>query len=144
VRARLDVTGDREIIRDLLQLGADGITAGKEVLGETTKRIAVKAKAITPVDPIDGGELRESVRATKPQAAKSGKITSSVVAGGPALARLVSERGHKEPGSYAIIVHESADLRHSVGQWKFIETPALQEAPSVPGALLEAIDKRRR
>lgn len=140
----MDVTGDREIIRDLLSLGPAGTEAGKEVLGATTQRIAALAKPITPVDPIDGGELRDSVRATKPRASTAGKITSSVIAGGPKLAALVSERGHKQPGMYASIVHEDVMARHTHGRAKFVEEPALQEAPKVPNALLDAIDKRRR
>jgi hypothetical protein len=142
MRARLDVTGDRELIRDLLKLGEDGIAIGKEVLGDTTKRIAVKAKALCPVDPIDGGELRDSIRVTKPVKTRAGLISAGVVAGGAALSRLVSERGHKEPGSYAVIVHEDLTLHHTVGRAKFIEEPALQEAPTVPGAILAALDKR--
>lgn len=142
VRVVADVTGDREIIRDLLALGKDGIELGKQVLDEFAERIAKRARPITPVDDIDGGQLRDSIRTTKARATAAGRLSAGVVAGGPSLERLVSERGHKEPGSYAFIVHEDVSMRHpNGGQSKFIEGPYLEEAPKVPAALLSAIDK---
>ena len=144
-RVVADVTGDRELIRELLKLGDAGIEMGKEVLGDATQRIVKMAQPITPVDAIDGGDLRDSIRATKPQKTAAGRISAGVVAGGPSLARLVSERGHKQPGSYAIIVHEDVTMRHpNGGRAKFIEEPYLIEAPKVPGALLERLDKVTR
>lgn len=141
-RVVADVTGDREIIRDMLALGKDGLELGKQVLDEATERIAKRARPITPVDAIDGGQLRDSIRTTKARATKAGRISAGVVAGGPPLEKLVSERGHKEPGSYAVIVHEDMTMRHpNGGQAKFIEGPYLEEAPKVPDALRDRIDR---
>ena len=144
-RVVADVTGDRELIRELLALGEAGFDIGKEVLGEATQRIVKAAQPITPVDEIDGGQLRDSIRATKPQKTRAGRISAGVVAGGAPLARLVSEKGHKQPGSYAVIVHEDMTLSHpNGGRAKFIEEPWLVEAPKVPDALRERLDKVTR
>jgi hypothetical protein len=141
-RVVADVTGDRELIRDLLKLGDAGIEMGKEVLGEATLKIAAKARPLTPVDDIDGGDLRDSIRVTKPQKTAAGRISAGIVAGGAPLTRLVSEKGHKQPGAYALIVHEDSTMRHpNGGQAKFIEQPYLEEAPKVPDALLARLDK---
>lgn len=141
-RVVADVTGDRELIRDLLSLGKDGIEIGKQVLDEANERIAARARPITPVDDIDGGQLRDSIRVTKARNTAAGRISGGVVAGGPPLERLVSERGHKAPGVYAFIVHEDMTMRHpNGGQAKFIEGPYLQEAPKVPDALKDRLDK---
>lgn len=141
-RVVADVTGDREIIRDLLSLGKAGENIGKEVLGEVTQKIVRQAKALCPVDEIDGGQLRDSIRTTKPQKTAAGRISAGVVAGGISLERLASEKGHKEPGSYAVIVHEDLTLRHpGGGRAKFVEEPFLVEAPKVPDLLRARIDK---
>jgi len=143
-RVVADVTGDRELIRDLLRLGDKGLDMAKDILGEATRTIANRAKSLSPVDPIDGGQLRDSIRATKPTRTRAGRISAGVLAGGASLARLVSERGHKEPGSYALIVHEDPTLKHSQGQFKFIEQPFLEVAPKVPDMVLDALDKVTR
>lgn len=137
-----DVTGDREIIRDMLALGKDGIEIGKEVLADVNEKIAKDAKAITPVDEIDGGDLRDSIRVSKPRATGAGRIVSSVIAGGAPLEKLASEKGHKEPGAYAMVIHEDTTLRHpGGGRAKFIEEPFLVEAPKVPDILIARLDK---
>ncbi len=144
-RVVADVTGDREIIRDMLALGQDGIQLGKQALDETAAKIAAKAKALCPVDDVDGGDLRDSIRTTKARATVAGRISAGIVAGGTPLSRLVSEKGHKEPGSYAIVIHEDMTLRHpNGGQAKFIEQPWLEEAPKVPGVLTGKIDRAHR
>lgn len=141
-RVVADVTGDREIIRDLLALGKAGVEIGKSVLDETNDRIVNSAQAIAPVDDIDGGDLRDSIRKTKPVQTSAGRISAGVVAGGAPLEKLVSERGHKEPGSYAMVQHEDTSLRHpNGGRAKFVEEPWLVEAPKVPDILMARIDK---
>ena len=135
------MTGDKDVMRELMALGAAGEETAKAVLGAAAGRIAARAKLLCPVDEIDGGQLRDSIRATKPTRTKAGRISAGVVAGGPKLARLVSEKGHKEPGSYAAIVHEEMTLRHpGGGQAKFIEQPWLEEAPKIPDAMRAALD----
>ena len=141
-RVVADVTGDREIIRDMLALGKDGIELGKQVLGDVNEKIAKDAKAICPVDDIDGGDLLRDIRVSKPRASAAGRIVSSVIAGGPSLARLVSEKGHKTPGSYASIVHYDPTMKHpNGGRAFFIEEPFLVEAPKVPDLLTAKIDR---
>jgi hypothetical protein len=132
-RARIEVSGAQELSDALHALGKRGIEIGKEVLDETTPIIATKAKALCPVDDIDGGELRDSIRTTKARSTAAGRISAGIVAGGAKVEQAASEKGHKEPGLYALVVHEDASLRHpNGGQYKFIEQPALEEAPNVP------------
>jgi len=142
MRVRADVTGDKDVLRELVRFHKAGDRV-KDVLGTVAAKIAQQAKTLTPVDEIDGGDLRDSVRATKPRATKAGAFTASVIAGGPRLEGLLSERGHKEPGLYAAVVHEDPTLTHATGQYKFIETPWLQEAPKVPDMILSELDKAR-
>jgi len=126
----------------MLALGKAGIEVGKEVLDDVNEKISRDAKTICPVDDIDGGDLRDSIRVTKARSTAAGRISGGVVAGGAPLERLVSEAGHKEPGAYASIVHYDMTLRHSNGgRAFFIEEPWLVEAPKVPDRLLGAIDK---
>jgi hypothetical protein len=92
------------------------------------------------VDDIDGGDLRDSIRATKARSTAAGRISAGIVAGGPSLERLVSEKGHREPGAYANIIHEDMTLRHpNGGQAKFIEQPALEQASKVPDRIEERL-----
>lgn len=143
MRVRADVTGDLEVLKELKALPG-GVDRIKDVLWAAATRIAGRAKLLCPVDPIDGGELRDSIRAPKPREAKStGRITSSILAGGAMLANLVSERGHKDPGIYAEVIHEDSTLHHSQGQHKFIEQPWLEEAPKVPDAMLTELEKAK-
>ncbi len=140
-RVVADVTGDREIIRDMLALGKAGLDLGKEALDETNEKIATVAKSICPVDDIDGGDLRDSIRVTKARATKGGLMSGGVVAGGPKIAALVSEKGHADPGAYPSIIHYDLTLKHpNGGRAYFIEEPWLVEAPKVPNLLTAKID----
>jgi hypothetical protein len=129
MRVRVEVSGDRELKDGLRRLGAAGPVVAKRVLGRVTQRIVPMAQAICPVDPDDGGQLRDSIRVTRPTFAGSGRVSAGVIAGGTA-----------EVG-YAEMQHEDPTLKHTVGQFKFVEVPFLREAPKVPGELLEEIDK---
>lgn len=141
-RVVADVTGDKELIHDLRHLGDAGVEACKEVLADATARIAARAKTICPVDDYDGGDLRDSIRTTKPQHTTAQRVSAAVIAGGEPLAKLASEKSHREPGSYAVVVHEDMTMRHpNGGQAKFIEQPYLEEAPKVPDALKEKLDR---
>lgn len=140
-RARAEVSGGEELLRDLQRMGKRGAEIGIEVLEGKAKQIAARAKALVPVDDEDGGDLRDTIRTTKPQKTRAGRISVGIVAGGAQLARLASERGRKDPGAYAVVQHEDLTLRHNNGRAKFIEIPVLEVAPSIPEALRAAITR---
>ena len=123
----------------LKRLGPVGEKAAKDAMLGVTKRIVEMAKPLTPVQPEDGGELRNSVRAAKPVKTRNG-ISAAVVAGGAPLAASVRAEGHKA-NVYAVVQHEDLTLQHSVGGPKFLERPFLSQAPSVVGAVQDALDK---
>lgn len=140
MRVRVDVSGADDVIAQLKGMGPKGIDVAKRVLGNVTARIVPRAKAITPVEPEDGGDLRDSVRATKPTRTRTGLVSAGVVAGGAPLRRSLEREGHTM-NVYAVVQHEDLTLQHTVGQAKFIERPFMAEIPKVPGELLAGLDE---
>lgn len=134
----MDVSGADEALAELKRLGKAGQDATKQVFGAWTREVVAAAKPETPVDPEDGGELRASVRATKPTVTRTGLVSASVVAGGAPLRKSLG--GHKA-NVYAIVQHERLDLKHSQGGPKFIERPFMRKLAQLPARLLEAIDR---
>lgn len=140
MKVRIDVSGANEMLADLKRLGPAGVTAAKGVFGRFTARVVAKAKPQTPVDPEDGGALRDSVRATKPTSTRTGLVSAGVVAGGAPLARHLAA-GHHKANVYAVVQHEDLTKHHTTGGPKFIERPFLQEIERVPDELLAELDK---
>lgn len=135
IRARVEVSGGKEIVERLRRFGVEGINAGKRVLNGVVERTVPKAKSESPVDdndPEPGGELRDSIRKTSARATAGGRISAGVVAGP------VSERGGN---IYPIVQHEDMTLKHDEGGPKFVERPLMQEAQDVPGALVAEFDR---
>lgn len=144
MKVTVKIENAEEVERSIRELGDRGVAAAKRVLKEKTEGIAARARPLTPVDKVDGGQLRASVRATRPTMTRGGVISAGVMAGGPPLARLPEEAGKAFPGLYAIVVHEDMTLKHSDGQAKFLELPFFHEAPTVPGALMDELDQVAR
>jgi hypothetical protein len=134
MKVRVDVAGDRDVTDSLRRLGAAGPVVAKRVLARFTERVVPQARAICPVDqpPDVGGEMRDSIRATRPTLTGAGRVSAGVVAGAT---------GRSNPDSYVEQQHEDLTLQHTVGQGKFVEIPFLREAPKVPEELLAEIDK---
>jgi len=139
LRVRIQIDGDRELMNALQRMGKAGLPAAKKVLKAFTDRVVPQAKAITPVEPEDGGALRDSVRATRPTLTSRGVLSVGVLAGGAPLAGKVAAT-HHHYNVYAVVQHEDLTLRHTDGESKFIEKPFVREAARVPGELLEALD----
>lgn len=129
-----------DCITTLRRLGQAGRDTTKAYFGVFTGRVVAKAKPLTPVEPEDGGQLRDSVRATKPTVTQAGLVSAGVVAGGAPLKASLS-REHHNMNVYAVVQHEDAGLKHSVGGPKYIERPFLEEIERVPDELLEALDR---
>lgn len=133
MRVRVEVAGDREVRDSLRRLGAAGPEVSKRVLARVTERIVPQAKALSPVDDKQGGQLRDSIRTTRPTLTSRGVVSAGVIAGG------ITVQGVDV--NYAEMQHEDLTLEHKVGQGKFLEIPFLREAEKVPEELLAEIDK---
>lgn len=139
MKARIEASGSQDLLDSLRRMGPRGEAIGLAVLSAKAQQVAMRARTLVPVDDVDGGDLRDSIRVSKPNRTRAGRISAGIVAGGAPLARLASERGRKEPGAYAVVQHEDLTLQHNNGQAKFIEQPALEIAPTIPAAINEAI-----
>lgn len=134
------VEGVEEVMASLGRIGKAGDEAAKRAFGRICQRVVPKAKALAPVDDEAGGDLRDSIRTTKPTKTSAGRISAGVVAGGAPLRRLASERGHALPGTYGSIQHEDLTLKHKTGQAKFVEIPFMQEVVKAPEELTAELD----
>lgn len=137
---RVEVSGQQEILDDLQRMGEAGVRIGLKVLGDAAKEIVPKAQAITPVDDVDGGQLRDSIRVTKPNRTKAGRISAGVVAGGAPLKKVMEGR---KANYYAVKQHEDLTLRHRTGGPKFLERAGNDVSPKIPGRLQAAMDAER-
>lgn len=142
-RSGLDPKG---IIRDLESFGRRGQLVARRVLGEIVTEAVPRARARTPVDDVEGGQLRDSVRATRPAARRDGTITAALVAGGASLEPYLEGRQYN---AYAIVQETDASLKHDQGEAGFLMktveetyTPGLErirtaldaEAANTPGS----------
>ena len=140
MRVVVKIEGVEEVMASLKRMGKVGEEASKRALGRICTRVVPKAKALTPVDDEAGGDLRDSIRTTKPTRTQAGRISAGVVAGGAPLRRLASERGRALPGSYGSIQHEDLTLKHKTGRPKFVEIPFMQEVVKAPDELRAELD----
>ena len=119
----------------------------KQVADETVPKI----KAITPVQPVEGGELRESVRAGRPTYQKrTGEVTASIIAGG----MLVDEKGWgRVPSIYANVQEAGTWLtgrlagiriRHRVGRSPYMSQEVMKAAQTIPQRLLDSVMAKRQ
>lgn len=144
MRMRLTVSGDKELMRHIRQLGPKATAAGKDVLKAAVKELVPKIKAKTPVDPKSGGELRDSIRAGRVRhSKKTGRITASVIAGGPKT----QEPGKKnvyatvQEVGQAILHGKMVKFSHSVGQSPYMAQEVFKVAAMVPGRLKARLDR---
>jgi hypothetical protein len=137
---RVEVSGMQEILDELQGMGEAGVRVGLQVLGDAAKEIAAKARPLVPVDDVDGGQLRDSVRTSKPNRTKAGRISAGVVAGGAPLRKVM---GRRKANIYAVVQHEDLTLRHRTGGAKFLERPGNDVAPKIPDRLVAGMDAER-
>lgn len=125
----MKVEGGKELAA-ILRRFADGSArkAVARVVYQKAEIIAGKAK--DEYVPVDLGALKGSIRADGPHDA-DGKVSASVVAGGPAA-------------PYAVVVHEDLTAHHDVGGPKYLERPAMEVRPTIRPAILEALRRERR
>jgi hypothetical protein len=133
----LDKASVADCVRRLNRLGAAGDEAAKRAFGQVGTRVVARAKPLAPVDVVDGGDLRDSIRMLKPTKSSFGNIIMTVVAGG---APLKPSLGKRTKNIYAVIQHEDLTLHHDGGQAKFLEIPFLSEVQRAPGLLQAELD----
>jgi hypothetical protein len=132
-RIRISIEG-AEGVRSLLR-EADKASkrAARTALEQVGDKALAIARPITPIDDEEGGQLRESLRRTKPTIKKSGDVVVTLIAGGR----------FADTDSYAVIQHESMEFKHTdpgTGP-KFLERGALAAAPELIPALEQALAK---
>ena len=116
INLRLD--GIKEMQRALEQLGPKANFALRRSLTTEAEKIMAKAKRLTPVDT---GTLRATGH-VQPPVVEPEQIEITLGFGGPAA-------------RYAIFVHERTELRHTVGQAKFLEQPVNEAAEGLANRL---------
>lgn len=127
-----------DVLSDLQALGKRGEEIGLRVLGDGAKEILSASRPLVPVEPEDGGQLRDSGRTTKPTRTSAGRISAGVVYGGAPLKRFL---GHRKANVYAVVQHEDLTLKHTHGQAKFLEIPANRIAVKIPDRVMAEIER---
>lgn len=137
------VTVDDRGVSELLgKLGRAGSEAAKTAMVRVADRVVARAKTLCPVDPEDGGQLRQSIRRTRGTISKrNGNVVVTILVGGAPLKSVLAGRKYN---IYAVLQHEDLTLKHSVGQAKFLEQPFFQYAPDAPSEILGELDKVMR
>jgi hypothetical protein len=127
MRATFTISGVPELVESLRRYGEQVEESSRRITLEIAKKAATIAKTLAPVEPEDGGQLRDSIRAAlrKPQ---PGQVEAVVLAGGQPLEAFLQAHGHKFE-AYAIVQHEDSTLKHTVGGPKFVERALYQVAP---------------
>lgn len=107
-----------------LRARVKGNQLAKKVV-QYAETIMTAAKKLTPVD---FGTLRNSGNVLIAEISEA-QIRVQLVFGGAAA-------------PYALVVHERLDVKHTVGQAKFLSTPMRELAPKLNEALLEILEKK--
>lgn len=133
---------DRGVSELLAKLGRAGSEAAKVAMVRVADKVVTRAKALCPVDPEDGGQLRGSIRRTRGTISKkNGNVIVTMLVGGAPLKAVLEGRKYN---IYAVLQHEDLTLKHSVGQAKFLEQPFFQFAPEAPSEIFGELDKVMR
>lgn len=142
----MTVAGEPEFRRAVTQLGPEAIQATKDVLLEAADEAVTRIRPHVPVDPENGGQLKASLRRTRPRFSKrSRRVTASVVAGGAKLdddpARANVYPWAQEKGE-AIIHGKARRFTHTVGQSPYMAVEVFKIGAAIPEKLMAALNKR--
>lgn len=121
----------------LNSLGDAGEKAAKAALAAVMPGVAERARGLAPVQDVDGGQLRASVRVLRPTKTRDG-VAGGVLAGG---APLVGQPGGDV---YALVQHEDLTLHHNDGQAKFVERPFLAAQGPLLASVREHLDREAK
>lgn len=138
-KGKITLRGFNELYRALNVVDENAQEAGREVLNAAVERVFQKSQALVPVAPEDGGQLKASARKSKARISRrSGSVTASVQYGGSRLLKIAPN----DNPIYAIVQHEDLTLKHSRGEAKYLEKPALAERERVERELADRIMRK--
>lgn len=129
--------GFESVVRDLNRLGQVGIDIAKKRFAEAAPIIVSRQKSLAPVDKEDGGQLRDSVRFTKPRAGGKTFANVTFIVGGDALLPYLEGR---KANVYAIVQETDPTLSHTSGQAGFMTQPLTEAAPGIFERIARDID----
>lgn len=127
----VEVEGDLELHRLLMQLGDEGPMAVARALYQESERVMTNAKRLTPVKT---GNLRASGHVSLP-AFTDDAVEVVLGFGGPAGSGNHGGESNAEEVGYAVYVHEDMTKHHPVGQAKFLEQPAMEAMIALPNVV---------
>lgn len=126
--ARVAIEGVEKLRAVLSRMSNEsGPMLGKAIYQEAESEIMPLAKERTPVDQ---GILKASGLVSLPEITPTGASVEMGFGGAAS--------------DYAVPVHERSDLRHTVGQWKFLESAALDSAHGMGARLASRIQRMFR
>lgn len=137
---RIEIEGMDEMFKQLDALGVAGVVVARDVLTEKAQEIKRRAQPLIPDDPESPGLLKDTIRVYAPRtkSLKPGStVYCGVVVGGSRLKKVMGKRSYI---SWPLIQHEDLTLKHKHGQAKFLERPGNDVAPSIPAAIVDALD----
>ena len=127
----VEIVGTENVIRNLRRLGLEAPNALAAGLYEEAQGTMTLAKTLTPVE---FGNLRASGHVALPTI--NGPVVEIALGfGGPAGSGNHGGQTNAEDVGYAVYVHERVELKHPVGQAKFLEAAFQQRAEKLPTRL---------
>jgi hypothetical protein len=132
----VELKGSAELQRKLRALGTSALKVAAGSLYRSAEAIMTLSK--DKYVPVDTGNLKASGHVELPQIEGS-QITVVLGYGGPAGAR--PTQSHSKDVGYAVHVHENPNARHTVGQWKYLETPLKAGVPDIIRELKDSIEE---
>jgi hypothetical protein len=128
---RVEVKGDKELMRELRGLGDRAKPTARRLISRFVGAVVPRAKALAPDDPSgERPDLKDSIRGSVKTV--DGAVKGFVMAGGDPLTPKLSAEGRKNASAhqvYATIQHEDTTLRHAHGQANFIGQPFHEQVP---------------
>ena len=138
---RVTETGSRGVLRTLKALAGAAPKAVEAALFEHGSQVEGDAKELAPVDTGDlrasGFTLTPSLQQIGSGAQPSGEARAMVHASPQEISAVVGFGGPSV--EYALIQHERTDFHHTVGQAKYLETPAKARAPQLPEVIAKHV-----
>ncbi len=124
----MQVIGLRETLATLDKLGSRAPQAAGRLIKNFADTQVVKPAKEDYV-PVDTGNLKSSIRASEP-VVQGTSVSVTVSAGGPAAPYALSVHENPRAGKTGGLSPQGRKYKHwaKVGQWKYLETPALMAA----------------
>ncbi len=126
------LTPDRDayprLAHGLRQLGAVGELAARARFAAAAPQITARQRALAPVDAVDGGQMRDSIRHGGPRTRGKEFVAVEFVVGGDVLLPFL---GRRAANVYALLQETDTSLRHRRGQAGFMTQPVAQMSPGV-------------